>query len=266
MPELPDVEIFRRIADSCRGRTVDHASITDPGILKGISARDLERRLKGGLLRSSRRHGKHLFIELSNSGTLALHFGMNGCLKLAPKRNPDPPYTRLELHFQEDGRLAYVNPRRLGGVSFPENADTFIAEAGLGPDVLDVAFNSQAFTAILASSKRDIKSTLMDQTLMAGIGNIYSDEILFQARIFPETAAHHLKGEKAAQLFRAMRKTLKTAIESGAGSERDMECLPKGFLLTQRRPGGLCPRCGAPLATVKRAGRSSYYCRRCQPE
>lgn len=266
MPELPEVEIFRRVSDSCRGRPIDHASTADPGILEGISAQGLERRLKGEHLRSSRRHGKHLFIELSGAGTLAMHFGMNGSLRLVSEGEPDPPYTRFQLYFEEGDRLAYVNPRRLGRVSLAKNAEVFIAEAGLGPDVFDVAFDFQAFAAILAGSKRDIKSVLMDQALMAGIGNIYSDEILFQARVFPGAAANQLKGERATQLFRAMRKTLETAIDSGAGSEHAVERLPKGFLLIQRHPGGLCPRCGAPLVTAKRAGRTSYYCQRCQPK
>ena len=106
----------------------------------------------------------------------------------------------------------------------------------------------------------------MDQALMAGIGNIYSDEILFQARLFPGTAANQLKGKRATELFRAMRKTLQSAINSGGGSEQSVERLPKGFLLTQRHPGGLCPRCGALLETVKHGGRTGYYCHRCQPK
>ena len=266
MPELPEVEIFRQVADSCLGRTINHASVADSGILEGIPAQDLERRLKGQSLRSSRRHGKHLFLELSRAGTLAMHFGMNGSLKLVSEGEPDLSYARLQLYFEKGDRLVYVNPRRLGRVSLAENAEAFIAETDLGPDVLDAAFNSHAFAAILASSKRDIKSVLMDQALMAGIGNIYSDEILFQARVFPGTAANQLKGERATELFRAMRKTLQSAINSGAGSEQGVERLPKGFLLTQRHPGGLCPRCGALLETVKHGGRTTYYCHRCQPK
>ncbi len=264
MPELPDVEIFKRIADNCRGRVVDHASIADAAILKGVSADDLERRVKGKLLRSTRRHGKHLFLELSGGVTLALHFGMNGSLKLAHARDPDPPYTRLKLYFRGDGRLAYINPRRLGGVSLPKDAETFIGEAGLGPDALDATFGYEEFKSLLAESKRDIKSVLMEQKLMAGVGNVYSDEILFQARIFPGSAARQLKNEKVKKLFHAIRETLNLAIESGSGAEQDGEPAPRGFLLPQRRPGGLCPRCGVGLETVRRAGRTSYYCPVCQ--
>ena len=105
MPELPEVEIFRQVADSCRGRAINQASIADPGILEGIPAQDLERRLKGESLRSSRRHGKHLFLELSAAGTLAMHFGMNGSLKLVSESEPDPSYARLQLYFEKGDRL-----------------------------------------------------------------------------------------------------------------------------------------------------------------
>ncbi|HUI22333.1 MAG TPA: DNA-formamidopyrimidine glycosylase [Methylocella sp.] len=264
MPELPEVEIFKQVADSCRGGIINHVSIADPAILDGISAKDLEQRLKGQRVRSTRRRGKHLFLELSGGGTLAMHFGMNGSLKRVSEGEPDPSYARLQIYFEKGDRLAYINPRRLGRVGLAENAEAFIAKTELGPDVLDATFDSHSFAAILAGSKRDIKSVLMDQALMAGIGNIYSDEILFQARVFPGTVANQLKGKKATCLYRAMRKTLETAINSGAGSERGVERLPKEFLLTQRRPGGRCPHCGAPLETVKHAGRTSYYCPRCQ--
>lgn len=267
MPELPEVEMFKRgAADKCRGRVVREVIVSDPGILEGISARDLERRLTGKRLRSSRRYGKHLFIELDGGGALAMHFGMNGSLALVAEGEADPPYARLQLRLDKGDRLAYVNPRRIGRASLAESAEAFVAEAGLGPDVLDPAFKPEAFAAILAAGKRDIKSVLMDQVLMAGIGNIYSDEILFQARIYPGIAAAKLKGERVAQLFRVMRKTLETAIESGAGSERATDRLPKGFLIPRRRRGGRCPRCDTALATIKHGGRTCYYCPRCQPK
>jgi formamidopyrimidine-DNA glycosylase len=243
---------------------VDQASVADPGSLEDVSAESFKRRLKGQRLGRARRHGKHLFIDLADGGALAMHFGTNGSLRLVPKGEAEPPYTRLQLVFADGDRLAYVNPRRLGRVSLPESMETFVAAGDLGPDVLASAFDSQAFAAILGASKRDVKSVLMDQTLMAGIGNIYSDEILFQARIFPGATARRLKGDDAKRLFDVMRKTLETAIERGAGSEQGQERLPAEFLLSQRHPGGHCPRCGAPLTTAKQGGRTGYYCRHCQ--
>lgn len=267
MPELPDVEIFRRLVEvNCNRRSIDRAVVSDAGILDGISAAALERRLKGDALGLPRRHGKHLLIALDRGGVLTMHFGTNGALRLVSANEPDPPYTRLQLHLAGGDRLDYVNPRRIGRVGVAPSAEAFIAEAELGRDALDPAFDVGTFAATLAKSKRDIKSVLMDQATAAGIGNIYSDEILFQARIHPGAVAARLDSEKVKHLFRTMKKVLETAIERGGGSEQGAERAPTGSLLPERHPGGRCPRCGVALATVKRAGRTAYYCRQCQPK
>ena len=264
MPELPDVEIFNRLVlGQCCARTIAQAVIRDHGILQGIPADALQARLKGEPIRSSARYGKHLFILL-RAGALTMHFGTNGSLRLVLRDGSEPPYTRLRLDFDDGDRLAYVNPRRLGGVGICDSVEQFVAQLGLGPDILDAAFDLKAFTAVLAASKRDIKAVLMDQRVMAGLGNIYSDEVLFQARIHPDTAAGNIRGESAVRLFSAMHETLDTAIRCGAGAERSVERLPKDFLLPQRHRGGHCPRCGTALVIAKHAGRTSYYCPRCQ--
>jgi formamidopyrimidine-DNA glycosylase len=253
----------RLVLDHCRGRRIAQAVAGDPGILQGISSDALEKRLKGEEIQSSARYGKHLFI-LFMGEALAMHFGTNGSLELVSRPGTEPPYTRLCLNFEEGDALAYVNPRRLGSVSLCKSVESFVNQLDLGPDVLDTAFDLKAFAAILSGSKRDVKTVLMDQRLMAGLGNIYSDEILFQVRIHPETAARDIQGDTAARLFSTMQKTLKTAIDCGAGSERGMEQLPKDFLLPQRHRGGHCPCCNTALATIKHAGRTSYYCPHCQ--
>jgi formamidopyrimidine-DNA glycosylase len=257
MPELPDVEIFNRLVlGHCRGRMIAQAVVEDPGILQDVLSKALEARLAGQEIRSSARHGKHLFI-LFGARALVMHFGTNGSLGLVPGDGAEPAYTRLRLDFADGGGLAYVNPRRLGGVGLCESVADFVGRSGLGPDVLDEAFDLRAFAAILAGSKRDVKAVLMDQRLMAGLGNIYSDEVLFQAGIHPQTAARNILDGSAARLFGAMHETLETAIRSGAGSERAVERLPKDFLLPQRRRGGHCPRCGSALTAAKHAGRTS---------
>jgi len=266
MPELPDVEIFSRLVrNHCRGHVIAKATIFDPGIIEGISGRALDQRLRGRRIEASRRHGKYLFIELDGGSAIAMHFGTNGSLRFTVEGEADPPYTRLRLNFSRGAGLAYLNPRRIGRVSLCENSDAFIAHLNLGPDALDSAFDLRAFSAILKESKRGIKVVLMDQNLIAGIGNIYSDEILFQARINPDTPANRLDSKRVTHLFSAMHDTLETAILCGAGSEQGAERLPKGFLIPQRRKGGHCPRCGTALATAKTGGRSSYFCPQCQP-
>jgi len=266
MPELPDVEIFRRlVSEHCRGRVIDQATVNDPGIIEGISPDHLERQLRGRRIQSAERHGKHLFIVVESARALVMHFGTNGSLQLVPAAGTVPEFTRAELTFSGGDGLAYVNPRRLGRISLCDSVTSFVARSGLGPDALDAGFKVAVFTSILGLRKRAIKAVLMDQKLMAGIGNIYSDEVLFQARIYPGTAAASLARETAAALFRTMRETLEEAIRCGAGAEQAAGRLPADFLLPHRHPGGTCPRCHTLLATVKGGGRTGYYCPRCQP-
>lgn len=267
MPELPDVEIFRRLVEChCRGRIVAQLTVPDPGSLEGASVRSLRTRVMGKVLRSCRRHGKYLFIEFDHTVTLAMHFGTNGALRFVSDGQSEPPYVRLSLELVDGNSLAYINPRRIGRVRLVESTDAFIAEARLGPDVLAPSFEAAAFAALLVSRRQPIKAVLMDQTRMAGIGNIYADEILFQDRLHPRRIAATLSVAESHHLFEVIREVLQTAIECGAGAEEFIDRLPKGFLLPQRRVGGHCPRCGTILQTERRGGRTGYFCPRCQPE
>jgi formamidopyrimidine-DNA glycosylase len=267
MPELPDVELYKRHLDAtCRGRRIRDVVVSDTRVLAGISASELHRALAGTRIAGSRRHGKHLLVELEGNGLLALHFGMNGALQHFIDGEEDPPYDRVRLDFADGHHLAYVNPRRIGEVALASDAASFVAAHELGPDALDPAFDFAALAKAVAGSRRDVKSLLMDQSTVAGIGNIYSDEILFQARLHPRTRTGGLDRAARRRLFEAMKSVLETAIASGAGAERLVDRLPHSFLLPQRKKGGHCPRCGGPLATEKFAGRTGYYCLRCQKE
>ena len=186
MPELPDVEIFKRLVEQhCIGRVITRADVADPGSLESATAAALQRRLKGKGLASCRRHGKVLFVGFDDAGTLAMHFGTNGSLQHVPRDAEEPPYVRIQFEFAEGDRLAYINPRRIGRVSATDSAAAFIADQQLGPDALDPAFDEKALVAAIANRRQTIKAVLMDQARMAGIGNIYADEILFQARLHP---------------------------------------------------------------------------------
>ena len=271
MPELPDVEIFRRLAERISaGRTIEEVGVPDPGMVRGSSAAgaagDVRRRLETKRVGACRRHGKVLFIETEHGGALALHFGTNGSLRHVAKGEAEPASVRLWLGFAEGDRLAYLNPRRIGEVRLAESAASFIAEAGLGPDALDPALDVAAFSAALGEGRQGIKAILMDQARIAGIGNIYSDEILFQARVHPALPGRALDAAARARLYAAMRHVLGTAIARGAGAENFTENLPKDFLIPERHAGGHCPRCGAALRVYKQGGRTGYYCPRCQEE
>ena len=267
MPELPDVELFRRYVDeTCKGRVIRHVAINDAKMLVGVSTETLTARLEGARILSSQRHGKHLLIRLAPAGWLTMHFGLNGTLRHLDGSETEPLYTRIRLDFADGHRLAYINPRRLGAVGFVDDAESFIAAERLGPDALDPSFDLASFEQTLSGRKRDVKSILMDQTEIAGIGNIYSDEILFQARTHPQARADRLDTDASKRLFQQVKRVLETAVERGAGAELAANALPGSFLLPQRKKGGRCPRCGSEIHTIKFSGRTAYYCPHCQIE
>ena len=265
MPELPDVALYHRLLDAHGlGREIAEVRVSEPRILAGIDAGGLAARLVGGRLAASRRHGKHLLARIDRGGWLTVHFGMSGRLAAYDDPADAPAHERVRLRFAAGGSLGYVNVRLLGRVGWTEDADAFIAEEGLGPDALDPRFDAGALAAALAASRRDVKTVLMDQSVIAGIGNVYADEILFQARIHPRRPARRVAGGEAERLYGALWTVLETAIRCGAGAEAFLDRLPAGFLLPERHSGGHCPRCGTALAVVKIGGRTSYFCPRCQ--
>jgi formamidopyrimidine-DNA glycosylase len=265
MPELPDVEGFRRVlARNALGKTIDRVVVNDARILGKLAPRTFVSRLKGAKLVKARRHGKHLMAQVDRGGWLTLHFGMTGALQLVRKPDGEPPFTRVRLDFADDGSLAYINKRMIGRVGLVEDAADFVAGEKLGPDALDRRLSFDAFKAAVLGVKRDVKAVLMDQEVVAGIGNIYSDEILFQARINPAERMDKLAPSQLKHLFLEMRKVLRTAVAHGAGSEQFVDRLPKGSLLPERKKGGHCPRCESVLKLLKLGGRTAYCCRRCQ--
>jgi formamidopyrimidine-DNA glycosylase len=250
MPELPDVEGFKRaLAGNALRKTIERVEVSDARILGKLSARTFASRLQGARLVAAHRHGKHLMARIDRGGWLTLHFGLSGALQFAPGRAEAPPFTRVRLDFAGDGCLAYTNKRMIGRVGLAPDASDFIAHERLGPDALERLFDFAAFKAAVQGVKRDVKSVLMDQKIIAGIGNIYSDEILFQARIDPAERMDKLAPGRLKRLFREMR----TALETSSGS-----------LLPERRKGGRCPRCRSLLKVFKLGGRTAYCCRRCQ--
>jgi len=265
MPELPDVEYFKGLIERhALGKNIVRAEVSDARILATLSARTLSRRIEGARLVTARRHGKHLMAKVDKGGWLTFHFGLTGGLHFFRNLDALPPFTRVRFDFADGGHLGYSNKRMIGHVGLVEDAADFIAAEKLGPDALDPRLDFPAFKAAIARTKRDIKSALMDQGLIAGIGNIYSDEILFQAGVHPKTRVDKLDAGRLNLIYRKTRSVLETAIERGTGSEQFTARAPKGSLLPERKKGGCCPRCGDFLKTLKVSSRTAYYCARCQ--
>lgn len=226
MPELPDVEGFKRVlAKNALRKTVDRVVVSDARILGKLSARTFASRLQGAKLIAVRRHGKHLMANVDRGGWLTLHFGMTGALQFVRNCDEEPPFTRVRLDFTNDGCFAYTNKRMIGHVGLVEDVADFIADEKLGPDALDRQFDFRAFKTSVLGIKRDVKSVLMDQKIIAGIGNIYSDEILFQARINPAERMENLAPNQLKRLFLEMRESSRQRLSvAPARSSTSREC------------------------------------------
>jgi formamidopyrimidine-DNA glycosylase len=261
MPELPDVETKRRYLQSTAlHKRIKGAEVRSELVLEDISPAKLAQGVEGHRMESTRRHGKHLFVNLDHDGWLRLHFGMTGDLRYFKDGDKEPEYTLILLSLDNGYHLAYVNTRKLGHVGLLDDVDAFIAEKGLGPDALDVDF--ETFCDLVRGKNAMIKSTLMNQEVIAGIGNIYSDEIDFQARVHPRAQIDEMDGETLRRIYDAMCEVLETAIEHQAIPEE----LPDTYLITHRHPGGKCPVCGGEVKKIQVGGRSGYYCPTCQHE
>ena len=257
MPELPEVETIRReITPVIAGRCLSGISGSRPT----IDPRDqrLGPGIRGRCVSGTSRHGKYLFGGLDEGSVLVFHFGMTGDLRYLSSGDPDPPYCRASILFEDRSRLAFTDPRRFGRIVFSPELEYFIATKRLGPDALTLT--RQEARHMIRGSRRGMKLLLLDQHQVAGIGNIYADEILFQSRLHPlrETAAISMK--EADGLHRAILSVLGTAVSLSA----DIERYPAGWLIPCRAPGQVCPACGGGIDRVMIAGRYSYFCPSCQ--
>lgn len=255
MPELPDVEVFKRYVDS----TSLHREIADvllrERLVEDVSPQRIRDGLRSARLSETRRHGKHLFARAGDDGWLRLHFGMTGWLG-AYSEGEDPDHTELRIDFADGSHLAFVDQRKLGAISWIEDVDEFVQEQGLGPDPLVDDLDLSRFTEIVGGRRGTIKSTLMSQDLIAGLGNVYVDEILFQVGAHPEVEAGELADERLAEIRSVMGHVIETAIDRGA----DVAELPDTWLLPHREEGVACPRCGGEIRHTEVSGRTTYYC------
>jgi formamidopyrimidine-DNA glycosylase len=203
------------------------------------------------------RHGKHLFLPLNSGFVLMLHFGMTGYLS-AYKGRDDPEYAYLTVRFDDGYSLSYVIKRMLGAVALADSVEEYLRENDLGPDALDVSPDQLA--QIVAGGRGAVKTTLMNQSRIAGLGNIYTDEILFHARIDPRRECDDLTSEDTKEIHRQIARVCDVAVRAHARPER----MPDSFLITHRSPEDSCPRCGGSVAKVTLSGRSTYLCPQCQ--
>lgn len=263
MPELPDLEVFKQYFDATAlHQRIESVAIQDDIILEGISGRRLKAVLSGNSFNSTRRHGKYLFTELGDNW-LAWHFGMTGSLKYFKDDADEPEYVPLLITFGNGYHLAYIMARKLGQLELIDSIDTFLEAQELGQDALAPSFDLAAFKQAISGRRSMAKTTLMNQEIMAGIGNVYSDEILFQAGIHPKTKINALAEEALDHLFHTMKRVLQTAIDD---YRADPAQFPASWLTPHRTDGDPCPNGEGQIKQIKVSGRSAYYCPACQSE
>ncbi|MCF7916916.1 MAG: hypothetical protein K9L61_03975 [Candidatus Omnitrophica bacterium] len=258
MPELPDVEIFRRyLSRTSLNKKIKEVEIDTAKIVEGISVSKLKKELQGKKFKTTKRIGKNLFVKIDKKWVL-FHFGMTGFFKYFKDKKDKPKHTRLLISFSNGNNLSFVNTRLLGKVSIVEDLDNYLNQKKIGPDALKIDY--KYFKQIVDKANKNIKSFFMDQSKLAGSGNIYTDEILYQAKIKPKQKANKLSDKEKKKVFNKMKYVLKKAIDYQA----DPEKIPNSWLLNHRDQSEQCPRCGKKIKKIKISGRSAYFCKNCQ--
>jgi formamidopyrimidine-DNA glycosylase len=258
MPELPDVEQFKRFfAAHAVGKTVV-AVEADPSILRNVSSQSLAGALSGRRFEEPFRHGKWLACP-TDGPTLLLHFGMTGDLIWSGEEPDRHRHDRLILTLAGGEELRYRNMRKLGGVWLAHDQEELEGIiGGLGPDAL--AIGRKEFLQLLGRRRGAVKAALMDQRLVAGVGNIIADEVLWHARIHPKRTIESLEAEERKRLYSEMRRVLRQAVDRFDYVPRRRSWLSH----VRGLPGALCPRCRTPLEKTNVAGRTTYFCPKCQ--
>lgn len=273
MPELPEVELFSRyFAAHALDQRIERVRVLDERILGEVRKAAFVRALKGSAFARVRRHGKHLFAEAGRVW-LHLHFGMTGDLAYYESSGvtgaspviygrqrtgegacPPTRFARVVFDFDNGWHLAYEDMRLFGVVDLTPSPEAYIAAHELGPDPLEL--NLAGFRRIVAGRRGAVKSLLMSQDVIAGIGNLYADEILFQTSIHPRRAADRLSDAEVKAIFTTTRRILTSVIERKAAGKD----YPARFLIPRREEGERCPLCGGTIRRSVVFGRTTYYC------
>lgn len=275
MPELPEVETVRRgLEKRLPGLRITRAQVLKPMSIGYPKPRKFEGGLAGKQFAAIQRRGKYLICALDGGDRLCVHLGMSGRLTLMDKHPPVNSHVRVRIFLSDDRELRFEDMRIFGRMWYLPAKDTFeeiipgLASLGREPlENLDVEYLKQS----LAKRKQNIKAVLLDQTVIAGLGNIYADETLFLSGVHPERPAQSLKTDELARLIDNAREVLQNAIGLGGSTLRnyvDSDGVNGNYQHTAyvyARKGEPCRTCASKIEMVRLAGRSSHYCPQCQP-
>ena len=278
--ELPEVEVMRRdLEKDVVGRRVKSAEVkTSRNAMRVIrrhgKRKEFTSRLEGRKLSKVERRGKYLLVHLDSDDVLVTHFGMSGQFQRGNGRVAIEPHTHVILTFQQGGDLRFIDPRTFGEM-FVTSADEIgkVKELQhIAIDPLDQVFTWPTFQYLLAERGAKMKQLLMDQKFISGLGNIYSDEVLFAAGLRYDRVSDTLSSQEVRRLYRAIQETIQEAIKL-RGTTLDDEAYVdlfgkpgeyQGELKVYGREGEPCRRCRSPIETVKVSQRTSYFCPQCQ--
>jgi formamidopyrimidine-DNA glycosylase len=272
MPELPEVETVRRTLAPIVGSTIHGVWDSGKGLhMQRKPPRAKLRRLVGATFTEARRHGKYLLLDTDTRYTLLVHLGMTGRVLLMAKTAPRQAHTHVVLDLG-DRELRYADARRFGQVDVVERAKerAHAALKILGPDPLVDGIDLAAFAARAKGKKSILKTFLLDQSVLAGIGNIYASEALWRAKLPPTRRAHRLTAVSAACLAAAIDETLRNALDNGGTTFSDFiaadgaEGYNEDYLWVYGRAGEPCLRCKTRIRRAVHQGRATYYCPTCQ--
>jgi len=272
MPELPEVEtIARTLRSAIAGKRIAEIFLSGKTLRRPVPA-NLDARLRNRTVRTVHRRGKYLIVELKPPAFWLIHLGMSGRLLYTRDAAGRPRHTHAAIRFAGGGELQYRDPRRFGLLDVYEETslDELPEVKRLGIDPLSSFISAAWLRQELANTRRDLKSFLLDQRKVAGVGNIYASEILYLARLNPQRRCHTLSRQEAAALARAITHVLRVAVDHHGTSFSDFRDsdgrrgVHQDFLRVFQREGKKCHRCPARIRRLRQGNRSTYYCPRCQ--
>ncbi len=271
MPELPEVETVKNeLTPHIVGHRISGLTLFWEGIVRQPSVEEFRSRLIGQEIAGVARRGKYLILSLNGSEVLIIHLKMSGSLLLKPASAEADKYVRAVFFLDGETALHFRDPRKFGIMWLVEDRQEVVGK--LGPEPLEAGFTPQLLAKLLAKRTAPIKALLCDQSVIAGIGNMYADEALFAAKIHPLRSGGSLSRDEVARLHRAIKQVLRAAI-SHKGASIMNYYRPDGTLGTAHfefkvahRRGENCPVCGAPLKRITVRNRGTYFCPKCQPE
>jgi formamidopyrimidine-DNA glycosylase len=274
MPELPEVETIRTgLAEALQGHWLTRVTVNRADLRKPFPA-DFARRLTNRHVQDVRRRAKYLLLDLDGGETLIMHLGMSGHFTVYGHNAPQQHGRHDHVLFETDDfkRVVFTDPRRFGlmAIAATGEVDRHPLLAGIGPEPLDDEFTAALLSAALKGKRTPIKAALLDQRVVAGLGNIYVCEALFRAGISPRRLASSVSGTRARRLVPAIKSVLKEALAAGGSSLRDYAHADgelgyfQHHFRVYNREDKPCPNCGKPVKRIVQSGRSTFFCPNCQ--